>query len=403
MKREIFDMAIHLRGRTAAGHVSAGFGLVLATALAIGPGCSSPLTAGSEAAVTSGTKDTPPGQSRPVLVATVRPAHAPLKRSTTQPAHVEPYEKADLYAKASGYLRIIHVDIGDRVEKGRVLAELAIPEMDTQLTQKQAAILQAEAGKRQAEAAVRVAQAGVEAAEAKTAEVQASVKRYEAELALRQSEFQRTQTLVSRSAATASLLDESRSQLHAAESSLAMVRAQVKSSEAAQSQSRAELDKARSDVDTAAARVAVSKADLANLRTLMAYATVEAPFDGIVTRRLVDTGAFVQSAETRMADPIVTVVRVDRKRIIVDIPESEAGWVEIGQPAVFRYNSVGPHSFPGKVARITDALDFGSRTMRIEIELDRPEEIRTGIFGHDHAGRLPRRADVALDRLADRG
>ena len=374
-------MLICHRGEKASGRLLAGFGLVLAASLAVGPGCSSPLTAGSEAAVPTKAKGTSPGQARRVLVATVRPSHEPLKRSTTQPAHVEPYEKADLYAKASGFLGAIHVDIGDRVEEGQVLAELTIPEMQTQRAQKQAAIRQAEAGSRQAEAATEVARAGVQAAEARIVEVQASVKRYEAELTLAQSEFQRTQALVSRSAATASLLDEARSRLHAAEATLAMVRAQVKSSESALSQSRAELDKARADADTAAARVDVAEADLRNLEALMTYAVIRAPFAGIITRRLVDPGAFVQSAEARMADPIATLVRVDRKRIIVDLPESEAGWVQIGQPATFRYNSVGPRSLPGKVARITDALEFASRTMRTEIELDDPAEIRPGIFG----------------------
>jgi HlyD family secretion protein len=359
----------------------AGVGLILATTPLVGSGCERPLSAQAPTIALAVVPEPSPGRSRPVVVATVQPTHAPLKRSTTQPAHVEPYEKADVYAKASGYLRTIHVDIGDRVKKGQVLAELSIPEMDTQLQQKQALIHQAEAGKKQAEAAVRVAQAGVEAAEAKLVEVQATIQRYEAELALGQSEFQRTQDLVNRAAATRSLLDEMRSKVHVAEANLATVRAQVKSAEAALSKSRAELDKARSDVATAAARVEVARADLKNLRTLVEYAMVKAPFNGVVTRRLADTGAFIQSAEARMADPILTLVRVDRKRIIVDIPESEAGWVKIGQPAIFRNNSVRRRSLPGKVARITDALDFASRTMRTEIELDDPEEIRPGTFG----------------------
>jgi RND family efflux transporter MFP subunit len=359
----------------------AGLGLILATMPLVGSGCERPLSAQAPRPAASVVPEPSPGQSRAVLVAAVQPTRAPLKRSTTQPAHVEPYEKADIYAKASGYLRTIHVDIGDRVKKGQVLAELSIPEMDTQLTQKQAMIRQAEAGKSQAEAAVRVALAGVRAAEAKLVEVRATIQRFEAELALAQSEFQRTQDLVNRAAATRSLLDEMGSRVHAAEANLAMVRAQVKSAEAALSQSRAELDKARSHVETAGALVEVARADLENLKTLRDYATVKVPFDGIVTRRLADTGAFIQSAETRKNDPIVTLVRIDRKRIVVDIPESEAGWVKIGQPAVFRFNSVGSRSLPGKVARITDALDFGSRTMRTEIELDQPEEIRLGIFG----------------------
>src|SRR5205823_1402834 len=136
---------------------------------------------------------------------------------TRQPAHVEPYETVELYAKASGYLKAIHVDIGDRVKAGQVLAELFIPELETQLQQKRAMVRQAEAGKGQAAAAVQVAQAGVAAAEAKRAEVRASIRRSEAERALGQSEYERTQSLVEQAAVTQSLLDEMRSKLRAAE------------------------------------------------------------------------------------------------------------------------------------------------------------------------------------------
>ena len=65
-------------GEKASGRLLAGFGLVLAASLAVGPGCSSPLTSGSEAAVPTKAKGTSPGQARRVLVATVRPSHEPL-------------------------------------------------------------------------------------------------------------------------------------------------------------------------------------------------------------------------------------------------------------------------------------------------------------------------------------
>lgn len=113
----------------------------------------------------------------------------------------------------------------------------------------------------------------------------------------------------------------------------------------------------------------------------MEYAAVRAPFDGIVTRRLVDTGAFIQSAASGQPMPLLTVMRDDRKRIVIDIPESEANLVRVGQSATFRAHSLGDRPLPGKVARLADALEPSTRTMRTEVELDNPSEVRLGAYG----------------------
>jgi membrane fusion protein (multidrug efflux system) len=98
----------------------------------------------------------------------------------------------------------------------------------------------------------------------------------------------------------------------------------------------------------------------------------------LITRRRVHPGDFIRSAAENQPVPIVSLARVDRKRIVVEIPESEAGWVEIGQPATFRSNGL---SMDGRVVRIADALAPGTRTMRTEIRLERPEKIRPGTYG----------------------
>ncbi len=352
--------------------------LLILTAAApwFGSGCSQPLSAQPD-----GETDE---RSDPasVLVATVHPTRDHLQKTTTQPAHVEPYAQADIYAKASGYLQEIHVDIGDRVEKGQILAELFIPELETELVQKQAQVTRAEAEQAQTESALEVTGASVEAAEARLEEVRASVDRYEAQVALWSSELRRTETLVNRAAATQSLLDETRSKFRAAEADREMVRAQVQSAEAALSKSRAERAKAQADIVAAVAHVDVARAELKHFETLKRYAQVEAPFDGLITRRLVDPGAFIRTAaESGSPRPLLTIVRLDRKRIVVDVPDSEAGWVQIGQPATLRYNGQKTRSMPGEVVRIADALAPGTRTMRVEIQVEEPEQIRTGTYG----------------------
>src|SRR5204863_439020 len=162
---------------------------------------------------------------------------------TEQPGQIEAAEVTPIYAKLSGYAREVAVDIGDRVKKGQVLAELWVPEIEADVQQKKAMIDQAEAKRAQAEAASKVAQAGIISAEAKVAEAQAGIAKAEADLARWQSEFTRTQQLAGERAVTGSVLDESRSRLRAAEATRTAVRSEVQSAEATLNESRAMLEK----------------------------------------------------------------------------------------------------------------------------------------------------------------
>src|SRR5262249_14883242 len=145
---------------------------------------------------------------------------------------------------------------------------------------------------------------------------------------------------------------------------------------------QAKLTRATADIASARARQKVAQANLEHAVIMLSYATVRAPYDGIITRRLFDTGAFVQSAGAGKTEPLLTLARVDRLRLIADIPEAEAALVKIGQPATFQLNAARGQALAGRVARFADALDSGTRTMRTEVELDGPATIlRPGMFG----------------------
>jgi RND family efflux transporter MFP subunit len=330
----------------------------------------------------------------PLQVKVVRPTREHLKRvSTPQPAHVGPYERTDIYAKVAGYLDTFGqvqgtdgksrpVDIGDRVAKDQVLARLWIPELEQERVQKAALVDQAQAELGQAEASLAAATALVEAAKAKLDEAGAQIARAEAELRFRKSEYDRYVTLVKERAVRGELEDEKLNLYRAAQASLAAAHAALATERANLQVEQARLTKARADVASAKARLKVAQANLEQSVIMLSYATIKAPYDGIITRRLLDTRAFVQSAATGKAEPLFTIARVDRLRIITDIPEAEAGLVKLGQPATLQMNAAGGHQFSGKVVRFADALDSGTRTMRTEVELDGPHSnLRPGTFG----------------------
>jgi RND family efflux transporter MFP subunit len=351
-------------------------------------------------------KEQPPGRGRdperetpteagqhPRLVRAVHPLVKHLRRETTQVAHIEGYEKVDVQAKASGYVHKFaqvrdpdgkerDLDIGARVVKDQVLAELWIPEMDQERLQKEALVEQAVADVGQAEAGARSAAAMVTAAAAKVEQARSELGRYHAEVAYRKSEYERYRRLLEERTTRQGLVDERLNQYRAAQAALAGAQAALATAQANLSVKQAAQVKAQADIKSAKAKEKVARANLQQAKVLLAYARVRAPFAGVITRRLVDTGTFVQSAGLGKPTPLFTLVRVDRLRVLTDLPETDSAWIKIGQSATLRVDAARGHQYTGKVVRFADMLDRVSRTMRAEVELDGPTPaLRPGLYG----------------------
>src|SRR6266851_6348251 len=117
-----------------------------------------------------------------VRVETVPVNREHLQRvSETTPAELMPYEKTDLYARVSGFIKEIRVDYGDRVKKGDVLAALYVPEMEKALEQKKALVTQAKAAIQQVREAYKAAAASYRTAEANVSEAEAGRTRARAQ------------------------------------------------------------------------------------------------------------------------------------------------------------------------------------------------------------------------------
>ena len=78
-------------------------------------------------------------------MAVVRVARCDLSAAITLTGEFVPFQEVEVMAKVAGYIRAIHVDIGDRVHRGQVLATLEVPEMENEMTRARAAIDQANA------------------------------------------------------------------------------------------------------------------------------------------------------------------------------------------------------------------------------------------------------------------
>jgi multidrug efflux pump subunit AcrA (membrane-fusion protein) len=313
-------------------------------------------------------------------VEVVRPERHTVQRTVGEPGQLEAFETTPIHAKIAGYVKNWTVNIGYEIKKGQVLAELWVPEVEADLGEKRAAVEQAQAKKAQAEAAVEVAQAAVVSAEARVTEVQAGIKRADADLMRWQREYGRVEQLFNERAQTGTLLDETRNKLHSAEAARDEVRAKVKSAEAALSEARSELDKARSDV-VAAAGIDVARSEVRHAEAMLGYTRIEAPFDGIVTRRNVDTGDLTQPGAA--AEPLFIVARTDPLTITVAVPEGYATEVKPGDDALVKLQAMKGRTVAGKVTRTAWALDPKTRTIRVEIDIPNPGgKLRPGLYAY---------------------
>jgi RND family efflux transporter MFP subunit len=130
--------------------------------------------------------------------------------------------------------------------------------------------------------------------------------------------------------------------------------------------SRQDFDNAESDFRAKEGTVNADEAVVMRLQALESFKVLKAPFDGIVTVRNTDIGAMVNSGS---GNPLFIVARVKPLRIYINVPESMAHQVAVGDKADLKFNEFPDRTFAGKVVRTAGAIDPTSRTLLTEVEV----------------------------------
>jgi len=317
----------------------------------------------------------PPQDSALTQVTTVSVVAEDLSFSITVPGSVQAIQSVDIYSRIGGYLDGISVDLGDEVQQGQILARIAVPEMQAELDEGSARIELARSQVAQAAAAATAAIAGVRATEANTNAVEATRQERTAQITLYQSEYDRWQMLIAESAAIEpKKLDEARQRLTAAQASLAGVDAAVAAAEAQTEQALAGVEQSHADERAARAQVEVANARYQALVARMQYATIKAPFPGVITKRHVHPGALIQPGDSNSAArPLLRLERTDRVRIEIDLPMDTVAALDTGDRVRLDNLATAPGvQFEGTITRTANALGQRSRMLRAEVELDNP-------------------------------
>ncbi len=358
---------------------------VLLVALAVGfslaTGCNRPPPNPNVAAA-------PAGPS----VTVVKPEMRAITRVVEQPGTVQAIEETALHAKFPGFVGKIaddpdkkdraandrQFDIGSRVTKDWVLAELAVPELEQEWKQKQSLGKQAEAEVVQAEKFLLATEAEGEVVKALVTVAEAGVERSQALYDRAQLEVTRVSKLVTGGMDTNQTLDEAQLLLKAADATRKESAAKVASARAAVKKAEADRARGNADVDASKAKLEVARAEVGRVDALRGYTKIKAPFDGVITRRSANTGDLISPGDKVT---LFSVAKTDPVRVVVNVPEADASLVAAGQDVRIALHSVqGPVAI-GKVTRTSWALEPGSRTLRTEIDLPNEKSlVRPGMY-----------------------
>jgi RND family efflux transporter MFP subunit len=244
--------------------------------------------------------------------------------SVTLPGTTAAFAAADIYARATGYIAKRNVDIGDHVKAGDLLAELAVPELDHQISQNEATLDQLKSALQQAKANRDLAQVT----------------------------WNRDSPLVQKGWFTPQQGDTDRLNLQAREAAVAVAEANVSSQENL----------------------------LKVLQQNRDYALVVAPFDGVISQRNVDIGSLVQG-NAATGTFMFEIVEDNVIRVWVYVPQDSAFGVVPGIDAVIRVPELPDREFFGKVTRIAEALQSGTRTRLTEIDIPNSDRaLAPGIY-----------------------
>jgi RND family efflux transporter MFP subunit len=275
-------------------------------------------------------------RNRILTVYVIRPVPA-AEAGLPLPATTQAIQDSIIYARTSGYVTKRYVDIGDHVRAGQLLAEIASPEVDQQLSQARA-------------------------------DLEQSIKNLDlqkANLELARVTMERYKSADTEGAVAKLLVDQNVTAYETAKASVAAAEAVVQS----------------------------NQANVRRLEALTSFERVIAPFNGTVIQRNFDVGALVTAGSpvdnTAVAPSSVSgapnglfeVAQMDVLRVFVNVPQPFAPNVKSGLPVQVTVRGQLMEPVAGAVTRTASALDPGTRTLLAQVDIpNRSHRLMPGMF-----------------------
>jgi multidrug efflux pump subunit AcrA (membrane-fusion protein) len=292
--------------------------------------------------------------------------------SVSQPAYVTPYYQIDLRARVAGTAEKVTRTIGARVKEGEVLVTIKVPDLVADVTKKEAIIAQRQRELEVARALQLKAQADIKIAKSTVKVKRADLRVANATTEFRRQELERFRGLARDGTVTENIVAEREKFYEAARAASMSARAAIQRAQAEQLGAEAKLEEAIADEKLKKALVDVAKADRDLAKELVKYATLRAPFDGVVTRRNIDPGSFVQNSTSGSIGPgLLTIEQTEVVTIYTNLPDNWAPYIDEKTVVVLEMTELPGIQIRANVTRWSRTLQNPShdRTMRVEVDL----------------------------------
>src|ERR1700730_1535545 len=252
------------------------------------------------------------------------------------------FQAVDVYAKRSGYIHKLSVDVGAHVKQGQVLAVLEIPELQQQLQQDEA-----------------------------------SVRRSDQDLARAREELYRAQSAYNVAHLTYTRLadvQKSRPELVAQQ--------EIDVAHGKDLEASAGVSSEKDSLASAEQGLLIAKVALGKDQAMFDYARMTAPFDGVVTKIYAYTGALLPAgtASNKSDSGLCRLAQNNLLRLVIPVPERAVSDIHVGQTVAVDVSGL-KKTFSGKIVRFSDQIDTTTRTMHTEVDVPNPQyELVPGMY-----------------------
>src|SRR5271163_4054924 len=272
-----------------------------------------------------------------------------LAKSVVATGKITPITEVEVKSKASGIVKKLYVDYGDRVKKGQLLAELDRDEIQARVDQ--------------ARAQVDASSASLNGTRADL--IRANVDAESPEVPLLKRAYDRAQGMAKDGVVSASALDDAEKNYEVSLNK--------------QNVAKAQLQVLQAKIGQAEGQLGQDRANLKQLEEQLSYTTIESPLDGIVLSRDVEIGDAVSSILVLGSSATLVMTLGDTSEVYVKgkVDESDIGKVYLGQPARIKVESFKDKTFTGKVTKISPmgVEKDNVTTFEVRVSINNPEGV----------------------------
>ncbi len=279
-----------------------------------------------------------------ILVKTAVAESRAVERSILITGSMQPDETVSVSSEVAGRVARISGDFGQTVRKGEVLAELETTEFQIDIDRKRAAISQT------------LARLGLDPNNFdKTPESTPAIRQAIAQVEDAKSKYDSAAKLVKSGDISRERFTELEKSLKAREEAVAG---------------------AKDEMRTQWASIAALKADLKSAEKHRNDTQIRAPFDGTISARMVSPGQYLKENT-----PVMTVVKTFPLRLRLEVPETAAAMLKVGEGLTFTTDAIPGETFPATLRELNPTLDPKSRTLTAEARCTKNDpRLRPGMF-----------------------